>query len=357
VVTSSIGLKWRLGAGTSYTWDNNKTSSYNTTLQFDKSTTGEAILDANGNYNNQWFHIAGTNDWVSAAYISINGDPGRSVSGNNPVGGNNDISNNSNTGNFVNNLPGTLPINNVAEYAIYSSSKTNLWLGNVVHSTHLDTKNSSVVWADFANGSISYNTITQHTQLYGSASSLQIPYRQSVIDYMASEFSNNSISSEIKNLQILNAIPLPISKASAYIIFYNLVATGKLWDHKTPVKDRSNYQDWTIDSATGKTYKYESWSNMHYGYIGRLAGFTETELLNGAGLAQLKTTPNYDLTKAQNATLASIPFGLFDDPQDQDAIREGFKLYDKYKNGVSDEQFISYLRNNSALDTTYASPA
>jgi uncharacterized protein with LGFP repeats len=69
VVTSSIGLKWRQGAGTNYNYDN--ISPYNTTLQFDQKIAGESVIDANGNSNNQWYHIAGTNDWVSAAYINV----------------------------------------------------------------------------------------------------------------------------------------------------------------------------------------------------------------------------------------------------------------------------------------------
>lgn len=32
---------------------------------------------------------------------------------------------------------------------------------------------------------------------------------------------------------------------------------------------------------------YDIWSNIHYGFVGRFVGFTEFELINGAGYAQI----------------------------------------------------------------------
>jgi hypothetical protein len=154
-------------------------------------------------------------------------------------------------------------------------------------------------------------------------------------------------------LHILSSLLSFADRLRAYDIFKNLVGTGKIWDHKNPVLELSGNQYWSVDNITGKSYKYEAWSNMHYGYIGRLAGFSEYELLNGAGLAQDKK--GFD--DLANISTTSLPFAIFDDPLDQNAVREGFKLYEKYKNGISTEQFVTYLRNNSNLDTSYGSPA
>ncbi|NJL82979.1 MAG: hypothetical protein HC890_08510 [Chloroflexaceae bacterium] len=43
---------------------------------------------------------------------------------------------------------------------------------------------------------------------------------------------------------------------------------------------------YSLDASQGKIYFNDIWSNMHYGYIGRIVGFTERELIDGAAVAQ-----------------------------------------------------------------------
>jgi surface antigen/pimeloyl-ACP methyl ester carboxylesterase/uncharacterized protein with LGFP repeats len=97
VVTSTIGINLRQGAGTNYAIDS--TRGYNQTMQFDAWTTGESVFDPSRNaQNNQWFHVAGTNDWVSGAYI--NGNPNRSVVASDPGKIESSTTNNNATHNF-----------------------------------------------------------------------------------------------------------------------------------------------------------------------------------------------------------------------------------------------------------------
>jgi len=57
--------------------------------------------------------------------------------------------------------------------------------------------------------------------------------------------------------------------------------------------------------------------NIHYGYVGSAAGFAEITLLALAGYAQART-----------GTYKPEWYGaLFDDPQDQEMIKWGIKLY------------------------------
>lgn len=56
---------------------------------------------------------------------------------------------------------------------------------------------------------------------------------------------------------------------------------------------------------------YEVVANVHYGYVGRAAGFTEKRLLGGASEAQV--------SEARGETK--------DDPRDVQAIRKGFQLF------------------------------
>jgi uncharacterized protein with LGFP repeats len=80
VMTNVVGLRNTPQSGD----QTGATRSYNETVSFDAYTTGDTLTDVRlGTADNRWFHIKGTNYWVPSAYI--NGDPGRSVSGNNPV--------------------------------------------------------------------------------------------------------------------------------------------------------------------------------------------------------------------------------------------------------------------------------
>ena len=62
------------------------------------------------------------------------------------------------------------------------------------------------------------------------------------------------------------------------------------WDHKPIIARRFHprspgLQHWHLYGNT--LYFYEVWSNIHYGYVGRAAGFSNGVLLDGAGLEQI----------------------------------------------------------------------
>lgn len=79
------------------------------------------------------------------------------------------------------------------------------------------------------------------------------------------------------------------------------------------------------------------WSNIHYGFVGRFVGFTEFELVNGAGYAQLgdnkRPTVQWINQYVKNRLVdfgdADI-LGGFDDAEDTQAIKIGFSLYNKF---------------------------
>ena len=58
---------------------------------------------------------------------------------------------------------------------------------------------------------------------------------------------------------------------------------------------------------------YEAAANIHYGFVGRMAGFSESRLLSGAADAQ----------KGEGRGETA------DDPRDVEAIKVGFKLFNK----------------------------
>ena len=113
----------------------------------------------------------------------------------------------------------------------------------------------------------------------------------------------------------------------ASYMFYLLVDSGKVWDHKwqiaklfptmglsTPFYHRYFYNN--------KYYEigYDVWSNIHYGYIGKVIGFNEITLHFGADMAQ--SFSNRAITR--------------DDPKDAEAIKLGFKIYDEYNEKFND---------------------
>nr|WP_259640295.1 polymorphic toxin type 44 domain-containing protein [Pseudomonas syringae group genomosp. 3] len=85
-------------------------------------------------------------------------------------------------------------------------------------------------------------------------------------------------------------------------------------------------------------YYYHIWSNIHYGYIGMAAGFSESVLLEGAGLEQIASET---LVKAKNPIEKPWPApsegisGLraWDDDPDRISIGIGISFYRKHPEG------------------------
>ncbi|MGP9491769.1 polymorphic toxin type 44 domain-containing protein [Psychrobacter sp. AOP7-B1-24] len=75
---------------------------------------------------------------------------------------------------------------------------------------------------------------------------------------------------------------------------------NKPWDHNPKIKDYPNLKYLAVQRniESGripksffhkyKDYNYfcDVWSNIHYGYVGKYAGFTANELLTGSNIAQ-----------------------------------------------------------------------
>lgn len=182
------------------------------------------------------------------------------------------------------------------------------------------------------------------------------------LTYICDEIKENVKSQEVKILQELlcnNGESLlrkafkfalntnPITKAvttevsiynrmKAYKMWYNLVAKGKKWDHKEVIKVEKG-GEWTLDTEREYKFRYDIWSNVHYGFIGLCAGFTKFELSNGAGVAQLKDNiksssewgQQYIKNRLVDIGDADI-LGAFDDAEDAQAVKVGYSLYEKY---------------------------
>jgi uncharacterized Zn-binding protein involved in type VI secretion len=129
----------------------------------------------------------------------------------------------------------------------------------------------------------------------------------------------------------------------------DLVGYDKLWDHKSFI--RKEYGEYSYDLATNTSLPFDTWSNIHYGFVGEAAGFDQGTLLNGAGLAQwLNDHPN--ASRAEKlAKYAGFMLGGtadYDLPEDREAIRIGTALWKKYEEeGTLTEQDVKNAVMNS----------
>lgn len=134
----------------------------------------------------------------------------------------------------------------------------------------------------------------------------------------------------------------------------DLVGYGKPWDHKSTILE--NYGEYSYDAASDTSLPFDTWSNIHYGFVGRAAGFDEKTLENGAGLAQwLNDHPDAswaDKVAKYGEFILGGDSGQYDHPEDQEAIRIGSELWEKYqRDGTLTEQDVkdAVLANESLL--------
>lgn len=146
----------------------------------------------------------------------------------------------------------------------------------------------------------------------------------------------------------------------AYRKWQELVAAGRIWDHKKAIQRLQGDQHWSCDKERHILFFYDLWSNIHYGFIGKAAGFSEWELTSGAGVAQLqdntRTLKSWTTQYFQNRvrTIGDADFlSAFDDASDNEAIKIGFRLYDRFggtpstltAQAIIDEIYKSYQNN------------
>jgi RHS repeat-associated protein len=137
-------------------------------------------------------------------------------------------------------------------------------------------------------------------------------------------------STGLRNLGLVKRSPSLLADAAAMKLealqlWKSMVQSGAPWDHKRVIL--RDHGRWTSDGCF--SYRFDIWSNIHYGYVGRMVGFSHIELLAGAGVAQVM-----DGTSERGYWRS-----WFDDPQDQASILIGMKLYDRYQLDVTPTRF------------------
>ena len=113
------------------------------------------------------------------------------------------------------------------------------------------------------------------------------------------------------------------------------------WDHKPimmgqrgpspvpeiPKERRGKPQGWS--TVGSRLYRYDTWSNLHYGYVGGVSGFTEAELIQGAGLEQIGSDL-FSRVRPRRSPETSDFMASWDDASDTAAIQVGYRLWAQY---------------------------
>lgn len=140
------------------------------------------------------------------------------------------------------------------------------------------------------------------------------------------------------------------NRAEALRLWALKVMNDAEWDHKPKI--RAWFKSATTGTGVyhafgGHKYYYDIWSNIHYGYVGRAAGFSESMLLDGAGLEQLVT----DVVRDQRTYASPNVTGWrrFDNASDRASIAIGVELYRANARGVTGADLMREVLANPHL--------
>lgn len=124
-------------------------------------------------------------------------------------------------------------------------------------------------------------------------------------------------------------------KLAAYQMWAERVAPNRPWDHK-PIIRHALQAKGIFNRGWQKygqnDYFYDIWSNIHYGYVGVAVGFSPSELIDGAGLAQAASDASRDVSHGRWPTMQNHPQNgtwpsSADDVPDHISIQLGIDLY------------------------------
>ena len=180
----------------------------------------------------------------------------------------------------------------------------------------------------------------------GRAPAGEAPWWESpVVAWVRSQMVQNAQSPVIDLLSTLNrsviwgvgSVEVRMqAKIDAYRVFGGMVRPGGPWDPKNEILGQWGYRQYVGEHS----YYYDIWGNIMFGYLGRAAGFTAPELLNGAGLVQVWSDIGYaiqynDLCRLPRprpwryAVFLPAPW-VFDHQQDRVAAKIGIGLWNAH---------------------------
>jgi hypothetical protein len=183
--------------------------------------------------------------------------------------------------------------------------------------------------------------------------------RFNAVAYIMSEMRRNAVSTKAVEIRSLNKQPAVASRIQANLKWMEMVDYGQDWDHKAEILKLTQRrlrepEGGYWQQVGGEEYYFDTWSNIHYGYVGRASGFNSDWLLTGASVAQALHAVKSRQLPLLYPHQGNVP-GLqqFDPPPDRAAVLLGVQLWNTY--GASgafptQEQFIQALQIAPALE-------
>ena len=123
--------------------------------------------------------------------------------------------------------------------------------------------------------------------------------------------------------------------AAAMALWAERVGQDRPWDHKKSIRQQFSgvwHKQGEVD------YFYDIWSNIHYGYVGRAGGLSESALLDGAGLEQIasdtiRKIDDWDEQDGPRRYADIDGMRAWDDIGDRVSISIGIKLHKQQPDG------------------------
>lgn len=123
--------------------------------------------------------------------------------------------------------------------------------------------------------------------------------------------------------------------AAAMALWAERVGQNRPWDHKKSIRQQFGgvwHKQGEVD------YYYDIWSNIHYGYVGRAGGLSESALLDGAGLEQIasdtiRKIDDWDEQDGPRRYADIDGMRAWDDIGDRVSISIGIKLHQQQPDG------------------------
>lgn len=177
------------------------------------------------------------------------------------------------------------------------------------------------------------------------------------------ELRNNAWSSYTVKIYEMATSYNPSKIKDAFSAFKLLVQDRAKWDFKHKIQQELQANSFVLFHDTSqfdyKWYERSVAGNIHYGYIGRAAGFSREFLHGGAGYAEIVDPAH---VQAGESCCVCIPNGKggcffsgcgyfnpnwmntwFDDPMDYTAVEAGIVMYDTYGRFLTYEGFEDTL--------------
>ena len=141
--------------------------------------------------------------------------------------------------------------------------------------------------------------------------------------WLIDQMNTNAQSQVVALMQGYWRSQTPQGMAGSLAAWNSLVRGGAIWDFKSDIRDAGYDQEYPNNfKIGGETFRYDAFANIHYGFVGRAAGFPEPLLTLGAGAAQWRQW------HISNPALVGPWDTFLDQPYDNWCVMLGSYLYD-----------------------------